>query len=305
MARHSGQHSLVIASNRLPIRLTISGDEIEVTRSSGGLATALQAVRGDATWIGWPGTVVPPALEKRVAQRLARSNLHPVLLTPDEEEGFYNKVCNDTLWPLFHYFSDKLRITPEAWQRYVEVNERFAETILAHCEPESRVWIHDFHLMLVPAMLRRREPRLSIGFFLHTPFPSSEVYRLLPAREQLLRGVLGADYVSFQIGDYARHFRSSCLRILGIDSEPDWLEIDGRRVGHRSRSDRDRRRGLPRDARGTPRRHGSSPSSRASTRGAASCSASSGSTTRRGSRTSSTPTSASSSATRVVRGRPR
>ena len=231
LARHSGPHTLVIASNRLPIRLTISGDEVEVARSSGGLATALQAVRGDAAWVGWPGTVVPPALEKRVAQRLARSNLHPVLLTAAEEEDFYNKVCNDTLWPLFHYFSDRLRITPEAWQRYVEVNERFADTIVAHCEPGGRVWIHDFHLMLVPAMLRRREPRLSIGFFLHTPFPSSEVYRLLPEREQLLRGVLGADYVSFQIGDYARHFRSSCLRILGVDSEPDWLEIDRRRVG--------------------------------------------------------------------------
>ena len=221
----------MIASNRLPVRLTISGDEVEVTRSSGGLATALQAVRGDATWVGWPGTVVPPALEKRVAQRLARTNLHPVLLSATDEEDFYNKVCNDTLWPLFHYFSDRLRITPEAWQRYVEVNERFADTILSHCEPESRVWIHDFHLMLVPAMLRAREPRLSIGFFLHTPFPSSEVYRLLPEREQLLRGVLGADYVSFQIGDYARHFRSSCLRILGVDSEPDSLELDGRRVG--------------------------------------------------------------------------
>jgi trehalose 6-phosphate synthase/phosphatase len=202
-----------------------------VKRSSGGLATALEAVRGDAAWVGWPGTVVPPGLDKRVAQRLARDHLYPVLLSPDEEEDFYNRVCNDTLWPLFHYFSDRLRITPEAWQRYVEVNERFAETILAHCEPDTRVWIHDFHLMLVPAMLRAREPRLSIGFFLHTPFPSSEVYRLLPAREQLLRGVLGADYVSFQIGDYARHFRSSCLRILGVDSEPDWLELDGRRVG--------------------------------------------------------------------------
>jgi trehalose 6-phosphate synthase/phosphatase len=166
-----------------------------------------------------------------VTQRLARQNLHPVLLSQHEEDDFYNRVCNDTLWPLFHYFSDRLRITPEAWQRYVEVNERFADTILRYCEPESRVWIHDFHLMLVPAMLRRREPRLSTGFFLHTPFPSSEVYRLLPEREQLLRGVLGADYVSFQIGDYARHFRSSCLRILGVDSEPDWLEIDGRRVG--------------------------------------------------------------------------
>jgi trehalose 6-phosphate synthase/phosphatase len=215
----------------LPVRLTISGDEVEVARSSGGLATALQAVRGDATWIGWPGTVVPPGLEKRVAQRLARDHLYPVLLSRREEEDFYNRICNDTLWPLFHYFSDRLRITPEAWQRYVEVNARFADTILAHCEPTSRVWIHDFHLMLVPAMLRARAPRLSIGFFLHTPFPSSEVYRLLPEREQLLRGVLGADYISFQIGDYARHFRSSCLRILGIDSEPDWLELDGRRVG--------------------------------------------------------------------------
>jgi trehalose 6-phosphate synthase/phosphatase len=211
--------------------LTVAGDDVEVQRSSGGLATALQAVRGDATWVGWPGTVVPPELEKRVAQRLARNHLLPVLLTAEDEEDFYNRVCNDTLWPLFHYFSDRLRITPEAWRRYVEVNERFADAILGCCEPDTRVWIHDFQLMLVPAMLRAREPRLSIGFFLHTPFPSSEVYRLLPGREQLLRGVLGADYVSFQIGDYARHFRSSCLRILGVDSDPDWLEIDGRRIG--------------------------------------------------------------------------
>ena len=170
-------------------------------------------------------------MQKRVSTRLAKDHLHPVFLSAEEEEDFYGKVCNDTLWPLFHYFSDRLRITPEAWTRYVEVNERFADTIVEHCEPDSRVWVHDFHLMLVPAMLRAREPRLSIGFFLHIPFPSSEVYRLLPAREQLLRGVLGADYVSFQVGDYARHFRSSCLRMLGIDSDPDSLEIDGRRVG--------------------------------------------------------------------------
>ena len=215
----------------MPIRLTTTGGEVEVRRSAGGLATALGAVRGDAPWVGWPGGVVPSGLEDAVRKRLRRDTFDPVFLTRAEEDDFYNRVCNDTLWPLFHYFADRLRITPEAWQRYVDVNERFTEAILAHCEPESRVWVHDFHLMLVPAMLRAREPRLSIGFFLHTPFPSSEVYRLLPAREQLLRGVLGADYVSFQIGDYARHFRSSCLRVLGIDSEPDWLELDGRRVG--------------------------------------------------------------------------
>ena len=187
--------------------------------------------QGDPTWIGWPGAVIPEALQKRVSRRLAKDRLFPVYLSADEEEDFYGRVCNDTLWPLFHYFQGRLRITPEAWQRYVEVNERFADTILEHCEPDSRVWVHDFHLMLVPAMLRRRAPGLSIGFFLHIPFPSSEIYRLLPARAELLRGVLGADYVSFQVGDYARHFRSSCLRILGIDSHPDWLELDGRRVG--------------------------------------------------------------------------
>ena len=140
-------------------------------------------------------------------------------------------MCNDTLWPLLHYFQGRVRITPEAWARYVDVNERFARAILERAGPGDVVWVHDFHLMLVPEMLRRSEPRLSIGFFLHVPFPSSEVYRLLPSREQLLRGVLGADYVSFQIGDYARHFRSSCLRVLGLDSNPDWLEHEGRRVG--------------------------------------------------------------------------
>lgn len=231
LARHSGHHALVIASNRLPVRLTVANGSFDVQRSVGGLSAALGAMRGDATWIGWPGAVIPPALEKRVSRRLAKDNLFPVFLSSDEEEDFYGKVCNDTLWPLFHYFSERLRITPEAWERYVQVNERYADVILEHCEPEARVWVHDFHLMLVPAMLRRRAPRLSIGFFLHIPFPSSEVYRLLPAREQLLRGVLGADYVSFQVGDYARHFRSSCLRMLGADSEPDWIELDGRRVG--------------------------------------------------------------------------
>ena len=155
----------------------------------------------------------------------------PIYLSADEEQDFYNRVCNDTLWPLLHYFGDRLRLTPEAWQRYVNVNERFADAILEHSGPDSRVWVHDFHLMLVPALLRRRAPNLSVGFFLHTPFPSSEVYRLLPAREDVLRGLLGADYVSFHLGDYARHFRSSCLRILGIDSQPDAIEVDGRRIG--------------------------------------------------------------------------
>ncbi len=200
--------------------------------SAGGLASALRAaVRGDSMWIGWPGAVVRDSQRAEATKRLAEDNLVPVFLSTAEEEDFYNRVCNDTLWPLLHYFGDRLRITPEAWERYVQVNERFADTIVEHAGPGSRVWVHDFHLMLVPAMLRRRAPDLAIGFFLHTPFPSSEVYRLLPAREEVLRGLLGADYVSFQVGDFARHFRSSCLRILGLDSDPDSIEVDGRPVG--------------------------------------------------------------------------
>jgi trehalose 6-phosphate synthase/phosphatase len=209
----------------------VSDESFEVQASAGGLAAALQAVRGDAVWIGWPGAVVPEALQPKVRRRLNEDNLVPIFLTQDEEEDFYNRVCNDTLWPLLHYFGDRLRLTPEAWQHYVRVNERFADAILEHSGPDSRVWVHDFHLMLVPAMLRRRAPGLSVGFFLHTPFPSSEVYRLLPGREETLRGMLGADYVSFQVGDYARHFRSTCLRVIGLDSDPDAVDVGDRRVG--------------------------------------------------------------------------
>ena len=196
MARPTGRTALVIASNRLPVRLAISDGEIEVQRSTGGLVTALAALQRDAVWVGWPGTVVPRALEKSVTERLARDGLAPVFLSAADEEDFYGRVCNDTIWPILHYFQGRVRITPEAWKRYVEVNERFADAILAQCGPQSRVWVHDFHLMLVPEILRRRQPQLSIGFFLHTPFPSSEVYRVLPARELLLRGMLGADSVS-------------------------------------------------------------------------------------------------------------
>jgi trehalose 6-phosphate synthase/phosphatase len=231
VARPRQHPDLVVASNRLPVRVSIQKDGFDVSPSVGGLAAALRAVRGDSVWVGWPGTVVPDGLVSKVTRRLRVDRLVPVYLSAEEEEDFYGRVCNDTLWPLFHYFGDRLRITPEAWQRYVEVNERFADVILEQCGPGTRVWVHDFHLMLLPQLLRRREPDLPIGFFLHTPFPSSEVYRLLPEREALLRGVLGADYVSFHIGDYSRHFRSSCLRVLGVDSTPDAVELDARRIG--------------------------------------------------------------------------
>ena len=223
---------VVVVSNRLPVRLVTENGRTSFEPSSGGLVSALGSVPGQRAWVGWPGAPVPPGRTRAVRRSLERRGLYPVFLDEDEIDDFYGRICNDTLWPLFHYFVDRLRITEEAWQRYVDVNRRFAEATLAAAkDTDARIWVHDFHLMLVPSMLRAARPDLAIGFFLHIPFPSSEVYRLLPSRQSVLRGLLGADYVSFQTADDARHFRSSCLRMLGLDSEPDSVEMGGRRVG--------------------------------------------------------------------------
>jgi trehalose 6-phosphate synthase/phosphatase len=224
---------VIVVSNRLPVRIVSLEDRPVFEASGGGLVTAVRAVEGLHAWIGWPGAPVPEPLQVTVRRSLARQRLHPVFLDDDEIEDFYGRICNDTLWPLFHYFVDRLRITEEAWQRYVDVNRRFAEAALRAAQglEDPRVWVHDFHLMLVPSMLRAAQPDITVGFFLHIPFPSSEVYRLLPSREAVLRGLLGADYVSFQTPDDARHFRSACLRVLGLDSSPDAIEVDGRVIG--------------------------------------------------------------------------
>jgi trehalose 6-phosphate synthase/phosphatase len=222
---------LVIASNRLPVTLRLGGDEIGVDRSSGGLVSALRGVRRSQLWVGWPGTTVPAELEPLVTTRLEEEGCEPVFLTEAEEEDFYGRICNDTLWPLLHYFVERMRYTREAWATYELVNERFAEVLARVSPPKARVWVQDFQLALVPAALRALRPDVAIGFFLHTPFPSSEIYRLLPTRAELLRGILGSDYIGFHTGDYARHFRSTCLRVLGIDAAPDAIAYDDRTIG--------------------------------------------------------------------------
>lgn len=228
---HTRFEGLVVASNRLPLVVSVDGGTVALEPSGGGLVSALRASSESQLWVGWPGTVVPAEFEGSVVQALGEENCQPVFLSAEEERSFYDVLCNGALWPLFHYFVDRFRFADDAWKSYVEVNERFADTIAATAAPGSQVWIHDFHLALVPEALRRRRPDLAIGFFLHIPFPSSEIYRLLPSRNELLRGILGADYIGFHTGDYARHFRSSCLRVLGLESAPDTIEYDGRLIG--------------------------------------------------------------------------
>ena len=222
---------LLIASNRLPVIVSLNDGQVVLEPSAGGLVAALRANPEPHLWVGWPGTVVPAELEGSVRDALAAHGCQPVFLSERDERDFYERTCNGALWPLFHYFVDRFGFTDEAWRTYVAVNERFADTLAELAAPGARVWVQDFHLALLPEALRLRRPDLAIGFFLHVPFPSSEIYRLLPPRSEVLRGILGADYIGFHTGDYVRHFRSSCLRILGLDSRPDAIEHDGRLVG--------------------------------------------------------------------------
>ena len=227
-----GASSLVIASNRLPVTVELDDDgEARVSPSAGGLVSALRGLSEAHVWVGWPGSAVPESAESVVTALLHDEGNLPVFLTEAEAEGYYARMCNETIWPLFHYFIGGLRFTDDAWSSYVTVNERFADTIAGIADRGATVWVHDFHLALLPAALRSRRPDLAIGFFLHVPFPSSEIYRLLPTRRELLRGMLGADYVGFHTGDYVRHFRSACLRILGMESGPQQIDFDGRVVG--------------------------------------------------------------------------
>ena len=227
-----GASSLVIASNRLPVTVELDDDgEARVSPSAGGLVSALRGLPEPHVWVGWPGTAVPESAEGVVTALLHDERTLPVFLTDAEAEGYYARMCNETIWPLFHYFIGGLRFSDDAWSSYVTVNERFADTIAGIADRAATVWVHDFHLALLPAALRSRRPDLAIGFFLHVPFPSSEIYRLLPTRRELLHGMLGADYVGFHTGDYVRHFRSACLRILGMESGPQQIDFDGRVVG--------------------------------------------------------------------------
>ncbi len=217
---------LLIASNRLPVTLCLEGDGVEVKPSSGGLATALRGphARGEGLWFGWPGDLSAASPEQRAQAEgeLAARRLVPVELSADDVARYYDGFSNGVLWPLFHYTIDRVRLDAEDdWRCYQRVNQRFAEALAAHVQPGDLVWIHDYHLTLVPEMLRRLAPGARIGFFLHVPFPSSDVFRILPWREEILRGLMGADVVGFHTGAYLTNFGRSVAHVLATDLDVD------------------------------------------------------------------------------------
>ena len=210
---------LVIVSNRLPVTIQKQGDVYVSLASSGGLATGLSALPDsmEKIWVGWPGSHFSEAEEPSVTNLLQQKGLIPVFLSENDIDTYYSGFCNRTIWPHFHYFTQYTSYKEEYWDAYVKINNRFAQ-ILSNCiKPDDTVWIHDYQLMLLPGILRNNFPDLSIGFFLHIPFPSYEIFRTLPWRSDLLLGILGADQVGFHTYGYMRHFLSAAYRICGFE----------------------------------------------------------------------------------------
>ncbi len=175
----------------------------------------------DSVWVGWSGlpsdSLTPAERASLNARLLAEFHSITVDLSADELDSFYFGFCNNIIWPLFHYFPTYVEYDNELWQSYLRVNRKFAERVLEIAEPGDFIWVHDYQLMLLPDMLKQSLPDSTIGFFLHIPFPSYEIFRLLPWRESILDGLLGADLVGFHTYDYARHFLSSVRRLLSLE----------------------------------------------------------------------------------------
>lgn len=223
----------IILSNRLPVQLQIAGGKIEALPSVGGLATGMKSVHreGESLWIGWSGLTreeIPESLEGDIDRALERLGCSKVPLSEAEVEGFYYGFSNRTIWPLFHYFMEYSEFELSYWKTYEAVNRKFAQAVIRAASDGDILWVHDYQLMLVPQMVREQRPELSIGFFLHIPFPSFEIYRTLPWRHEILNGLLGSDLIGFHTYDYERHFLSSVRRILGLEVSFNEIHMDGR-----------------------------------------------------------------------------
>ena len=222
-----------IISNRLPV--TVNFDKkLIFNNSSGGLATGLRSLSNEyeGKWIGWPGieTEKIDSQKQNIDKHLKDQKCVPIYLNKKEVEDFYLGFSNKTLWPLFHYFPQYTIFDNQLWKAYKRVNQIYCNVALEHISENDYIWIHDYHLMLLPRLIRDRLPNAKIGFFLHIPFPSFEIFRSLPWRRELMSGLTGADLVGFHSYDYARHFISAMRRILGLNHNWNLIQAPNREI---------------------------------------------------------------------------
>ena len=221
---------------------------------NGGLTNAVKSLEGRLKrkrWVGTLGTntdLFKEPLRRNIDHRMAEEHdSSPVWIPDDEFTQYYDNFCHQVLWPCLHYVvpdapKTKTFYESSSYKQYVSVNQRFADTIIAHYQEGDismficllflstltflLVWVNDYHLMLVPQLVRAKLPTAIIGFFLHVSFPSSEIFRCLSVREYLLRGMLSADLIGFQTANYARHFRQTVSRILALETLPKGIQLD-------------------------------------------------------------------------------
>lgn len=237
MAKGRGAKCIIV-SNRLPLSFVKDdGGRIKAVEGAGGLVSGiksyLRAVNDrNYIWVGWPGGTFNEEADRReIARQAAKMSSAPVFLDEATYNGFYNGFCNSTIYPLFHYFTGYVKYDDKSWEMYRKANELFRDRVLEVANPGDTVWIQDYQLMLLPALLRASNVDVNIGFFLHIPFPSYEIFRLLPGAwsKELLNGMLGADLVGFHTYDYMQDFLTCTSRLLGHDSKLGYMEgQDGR-----------------------------------------------------------------------------
>ncbi|MCB0424430.1 MAG: bifunctional alpha,alpha-trehalose-phosphate synthase (UDP-forming)/trehalose-phosphatase, partial [Mangrovimonas sp.] len=225
----------IIVSNRLPLQIKLQKNNLEVKPSVGGLATGMKSIHedGNGVWIGWSGLTeedLNESVSRQVNQALEQVNCASVPLTQENIDNFYLGFSNKALWPHFHYFMEYTEFEKDQWDSYQEVNQKFANVVLKHLEDGDKVWVHDYQLLLLPKMIKDKKPEATIGFFLHIPFPSYEIFRTFPWREDLLEGMLGSDLIGFHTYDYERHFLSSVRRILRLEVQFNEISYEDRIV---------------------------------------------------------------------------
>src|SRR5215218_2631678 len=232
-AQTGADSPVVVVANRLPVdQVTDPDGSTRWQRSPGGLVTALEpfvAGRGGA-WVGWSGSAgeAPQPFES------GGMSLIPVALDEVEVDRYYEGMSNASLWPLYHDVVEKPEYHRTWWDAYVQINKRFAERAAAVAAENAIVWVHDYQLQLVPAMLRQARPDLTIGFFLHIPFPPYELFTQLPWRSAIVEGLLGADLVGFQRPAAAANFVQLARRLHDLDTRKHLIEYDGRTVAARA-----------------------------------------------------------------------
>ena len=226
---------IIVVSNRMSVSIEKHSGEFHSYRSVGGLATGIASLPEslEKIWIGWPGIheeEVSQKEKKEITETLRQKNCYPVFVPQKQFDDYYEGFANKTIWPLFHYFTQYCIYDEHLWQAYKQVNQLFCDKVTELVVPDDYIWVHDYQLMLLPGMLRQNLPAAKIGFFLHIPFPSFELFRLIPYRSEILEGLLGADLVGLHTYDYVRHFISSACRIAGLEHNLGKLSTDNRIV---------------------------------------------------------------------------